>query len=414
MKLSRRNLLLAAGALPLGRYAMADQAAGAQVVPASITLPFKQGFVDSGITYLDAGSQHPISIAAQAEAHKYLAQRALDPAAAGFERNESGVLEKYAKLVNADPGEVTYVQSTTAGEQMILRALGLPESGGHIVTDTLHFFGSLPLYEEMAKQGCKVSWVRERDGRIPLEDIKKAITPGTKLVALSLVSTINGFQHDLKAICDMAHEAGALVYADIIHAVGCVPVDLHGSGVDFASGSSYKWLMGEFGVGFLYVRKDLLPQLKRTNYGYYGMSAFQPHIYPFDPPGETIADYAFQDNTAGQFAIGTHAHTGIAILNSSLDLIANIGVDNIQAHAQTLISRLKRELPERGYPLMTPLECTTPMVACALENAREKLGSKLREANIRTTVSANRFRISVSVFNDMADIDRLLEVLGRA
>ncbi|HET6564994.1 MAG TPA: aminotransferase class V-fold PLP-dependent enzyme [Xanthomonadales bacterium] len=414
MKLSRRNLLLAASALPLARYGQADDVAAGATVPASNTLPFKQGFVDSGITYLDAGSQHPISIAAQAEAHKYLAHRALDPAAAGYERNDRGVLEKYAKLVNADLDEITFVQSTTAGEQMILRALGLPESGGHIVCDTLHFFGSLPLYEEMAKQGCKVSWVRDRDGRIPLEDMKKAITPGTRLVALSLVSTINGFEHDLKAVCDMAHEAGALVFADIIHAVGCVPVDLHASGVDFASGASYKWLMGEFGLGFMYVRKEVQAQLKRTNYGYYGMSAFQSHIYPFDPPGDTIADYAFQDNATGLFALGTHAHTAIAILNSSLDYIHSIGVENIQAHAQTLVSRLKQELPERGYTLMTPLECTTPMVACALENARGTLGPKLREANIRTTVSSNRFRVSVSVFNDMGDIDRLLDVLGRA
>lgn len=414
MKLSRRNLLVAASALPLSRYASADEQAAPPALPASTSLPFKQGFADSGLTYLDAGSQHPISLAAQAEAQRYLAQRALDPNAADFERNDRGLLEKYARLVNADLDEVTFVQSTTAGEQMILRALGLPESGGHIVCDTLHFFGSLPLYEEMARQGCKVTWVRERDGRIPLEDMHKAITPGTRLVALSLVSTINGFQHDLKAVCDMAHEAGALVYADIIHAVGCVPVDLHGSGVDFASGASYKWLMGEFGLGFLYVRKEVQPQLQRSNYGYYGMSAFQPHIYPFDPPGDTVADYAFQDNATGQFALGTHAHTPIAILNSSLDYIHSVGVAAIQAHAQTMISRLKQELPERGYSLMTPLECATPMVACALENARQTLGPKLREANIRTTVSSNRFRISVSVFNDMADIDRLLEVLGQA
>ncbi|HKX55621.1 MAG TPA: aminotransferase class V-fold PLP-dependent enzyme, partial [Xanthomonadales bacterium] len=208
--------------------------------------------------------------------------------------------------------------------------------------------------------------------------------------------------------------AGALVYADIIHAVGCVPVNLHASDVDFAAGASYKWLMGEFGLGFLYVRKDIQPQLKRSNYGYYGMSAFQPHIYPFDPPGETVADYTFQENANGQFALGTHAHTPIAILNQSLDYILGVGVENIQAHAQTLISRLKQELPERGYTLMTPLESTTPIVACALEDARTKLGPKLKEANIRISLSANRFRISTSVFNDMADIERLLEVLGTA
>jgi selenocysteine lyase/cysteine desulfurase len=412
MNLTRRNLLLATGSLPFARLALADATDTSPV--SSTALPFKQGFHKTNLTYLDSGSQHPLSLAAQAAAQSYLAQRALDPEAADFDRNDQGVLAKYAQLVNADVDEICFVQSTTAGEQMILRALGLPEGGGHIVCDTLHFFGSIPLYEEMAKQGCKVTWVRERDGRILLEDMQKAITPGTKLVALSLVSTINGFEHDLKAVCDMAHAAGALVYADIIHAVGCVPIDLHASGVDFAAGASYKWLMGEFGLGFMYVRKDIQPQLKRSNYGYYGMSAFQPHIYPFDPPGDTVADYAFQDNANGQFALGTHAHTPIAMLDHSLDYILEVGVENIQAHAQTLIQRLKQALPERGYTLMTPLESATPMVACALEDARNLLGPKLKEANIRITLSANRFRISTSVFNDMADVDRLLEVLGTA
>ncbi len=412
MNLTRRNLLLATGSLPFARLALADATSTTPVI--SNALPFKQGFHTHPLTYLDAGSQHPLSLAAQAAAQRYLAQRALDPEAADYKRNEQGVISKYAQLVNADVDEVCFVQSTTAGEQMVLRALGLPEAGGHIVCDTLHFFGSLPLYEEMARQSMQVTWVRERDGRIPLEDMQKAITPGTKLVALSLVSTINGFEHDLKAVCDIAHAAGALVYADIIHAAGCVPVDLHGSGVDFAAGASYKWLMGEFGLGFLYVRKDIQPQLKRSNYGYYGMSTFQPHIYPFDPPGETVADYAFQDNATGQFALGTHAHTPIAILDQSLDYILAVGVEKIQAHAQSLINRLKQELPERGFSLMTPVECTTPMVACALAGARGQLGPKLKEANIHITLSGNRFRVSTSVFNDMADIDRLLDVLGTA
>jgi selenocysteine lyase/cysteine desulfurase len=251
MSLTRRKLLLAAGALPLARTALADIS-----VPAGENaLPFKAGFAISNQVYLNSGSQHPISLGAQANANKYLAHRALEPEAADFERNDRGVLEKYARLVNADVEEVAYVQSTTTAEQMFLRCLNIPESGGHIVTDTLHFFGSIPLYLEMEKQGMEVSWVQARDGRIPLEEMRKAIRPDTKLVALSLVSTINGFEHDLKAVCDMAHEVGALVYADVIHAVGCVPVDLHASGVDLAAGASYKWLMGEFGLGFLYVRK---------------------------------------------------------------------------------------------------------------------------------------------------------------
>jgi selenocysteine lyase/cysteine desulfurase len=295
----------------------------------------------------------------------------------------------------------------------VLRALGIPESGGHIITDTLHFFGSFPLYEEMARRGMQVTWLRAQDGRIRLEDMKKALQRGAKLIALSLVSTFNGFQHDLKTVCELAHAQGALVYADIIHAAGCIPVDLHASGVDFAACASYKWLMGDFGLGFIYARKEHLSKLKRANYGYYGISEFKTHVYPLDAPGTSIADYAFQDNATGAFALGTHGESVMAQLNYSLDYLMRLGTENIQAHAQSLTARLKSELPKLGYTLLTPPEAKTPLVTCECSDARASLLPRLKQANIRLTVAANRFRVSVSVFNTSQDLDRLLATIGR-
>ncbi|ASG24299.1 aminotransferase [Nitrospirillum viridazoti CBAmc] len=419
MRMTRRDVMLAAGTLTMAEVVPA--AVGAQTAPTGASkptlptrFPDKASFFPHDLVYLDSGSQHPVSTGAKAAVDTYLSKRMLDPAAAHYDLPDDGVREKFARLVNADADDIAYVQSTTAGEQMVLRGLGLPKSGGHIVTDTLHFFGSLPLYEEMQRHGVEVTWVEPKDGRILLADLKQAIRKDTRLVALSLVSTINGFEHDLKAVCDLAHANGALVYADIIHAAGCVPVDLKGSGVDFAACASYKWLMGDFGLGFIYGTKAARAQLARTEYGYYGMSAFKPHIYPFDPPGEMIADYAYADTAEGTFAHGTHAHMVIAQLDHSLDYILGVGVAGIQAHAQDLIRRLKQELPKLGYSLMTPPEATTPLVTCAYENAREKLGAKLAAAKIKMTVSANRFRVTPSVFNDHTDIDRLLAALGHA
>ena len=397
-----------------GALAVPLVGSGLAAAAAPPALPAKAAFAPTDLAYLDNGSQHPISLAAKAAVDAYLAKRTLDPAAAAYELDEAGPIAKFARLINADVDEVTYVQSTTTGEQMVLRALGLPESGGHIVTDTLHFFGSLPLYEEMARQGMAVTWLRPVDGRIRIEDMRAAVRTGTKLVALSLVSTINGFEHDLKAVCDIAHAHGALVYADIIHAAGCVPVDVHASGVDFAACASYKWLMGDFGLGFLYVRKDVLPRLKRTNYGYYGMAAFQPHVYPLDPPGGSVAEYRFRPDATGAFALGTHSHAVIAQLNQSLDYILAMGVPAIQAHAQTMIARLKQELPRRGYTLMTPPEARTPIVTAVLADARTVLAEPMKAAKVRLTTSGNRFRLTPSVQNDQRDIDRFLAALPRA
>jgi selenocysteine lyase/cysteine desulfurase len=255
MTLSRRQALGAAIAMPL-----AAQSARAAQPAASmpISLPDKASFAATPIAYFDSASTHPVSLGAKAAADAYLGGRTLDPAASAKKPvDRAAVLARFAALVHADPDEVTWVQSTTMGEQAVLRALGYPHRRGRIVTDTLHFYASFPMYQEMAKQGVDVAWVKARDGRIPMEDMARAITPGTTLVCVSQVSTYNGFEHDLKAICDLAHAAGALVYADIIHAAGAVPVDLHGSGVDFAACATYKWLMGDFGLGFLYARRGI-------------------------------------------------------------------------------------------------------------------------------------------------------------
>ena len=425
--LTRRSLLLSAATLPAAAALTAGPTtagtpaatptsppAGALPATAATTFPDKASFVATDITYLDSGSYHPISLGARAAIEKYLARRTLEPSAQGPGVEEEDVLAKFARLVNANPDEVAFVQSTTAGEQAVLRALGIPQSGGHIVTDTLHFFGSFPLYQELARQGMEVTWVHARDGRIPLEDIAKSIRKDTRLVALSKVSTHNGFEHDLDAVCDLAHAKGARVYADIIHAAGCIPLDLHASGVDFATCASYKWLMGDFGLGFLYVRKDVQSKLPRTNYGYYGVNSFKTHVYALDPPGDDIADYTFAESATGGFALGTHGESIIAQLNYSLDYLLETGVPRIQAHAQTLTSRLKSELTQRGYQLLTPVESTAPLVACLYPGAREKLAPRLKEEKIRMTVGHNHFRVSVSVFNSQQDLDHLLTVLGRA
>jgi selenocysteine lyase/cysteine desulfurase len=258
----------------------------------------------------------------------------------------------------------------------------------------------------------EVVWLKPRDGqRIAMDDIEKAIDGETKLVSLSLVSTINGFQHDLKRVCEIAHAKGAMVYADIVHAAGAVPVDVKESGVDFAACASYKWLMGDFGLGFLYARADRLEHLTRSQFGYYQLEGFQTHVYPFDPPGTTVADCTPRKDATGHFATGTTSGAGEAQLDYSLDFIQQLGVSNIQAHRSRLLAHARRELVRLGYQPMTPEESTGPLLTFAYRDA-SKLSDRLDRAKVKITLSRNRFRIAPSVFNDMADIDRLIEALS--
>src|SRR5581483_5159515 len=119
------------------------------------------------------------------------------------------------------------------------------------------------------------------------------VDKNTKLIAVSLVSYINGFQHDLKGLCQLAHSHRAYVYADVVQAVGAMPFDVRSSGVDFCACSTYKWLMSDMGISFLYVREDLLPTaVRRTQYGERQIVRAAYHIFPGDPPGQTVMDWS--------------------------------------------------------------------------------------------------------------------------
>ncbi len=321
--------------------------------------PAKKMFSIKG-TYINAAYTHPMSLGSYLEIRKFLDTRMLNrQEPKGYDPFERPALTAaFAKLINASPDEIAWVPSTMVGENLVINGLGISDSGGHVVTDAMHFHGSLFLYDQLQKQGdIKLSVVKPRDNRIDLNDLDAAISPGTRLVALSLVSATTGFAHDLKAVCQLAHSRGSLVYADIIQAAGAVPIDVRDSGVDFCACSTYKWLMGDFGMGFLYVRKDALPQVKRTLIGFRQMTDMETHFLPFDLTGKSLFDVDTRHDMSGHFEVGTFASASAAAAHYSLDFLNETGVDKIHAYRKPMIDRLQQELPSSRYIPLNSTGC---------------------------------------------------------
>ncbi|MDO8901644.1 MAG: aminotransferase class V-fold PLP-dependent enzyme [Phenylobacterium sp.] len=410
--LTRRSLIAGAAAGPsVAAVAQAALAAPREPLP---VLPAKAEFAPMALTYLDAGATHPLPLGAKASLEAYLGEKTQDGSARPLRvsAQEREMIAAFGTLVGAAPDELCVIQSTTMGENLALLALGLPEAGGRIVTDALHFFGSFYTYGEMGRAGMDVVTLpMEADGRIDMAKMAEAIDDNTKLVAISHVSTVNGFEHDLRAVCDLAHAHGAYVFADIIHGAGTTPIDLRKAGVDFAASASYKWLMGDFGLAFLYVRREVQEKLRRPWWGYHQLAKFQTHVYPHDAPGETVADYEASDDAAGLFAMGAAPWTGVVQLNWSLTWLNRVGVEAIQAWRQPMADAIQTELRGRGYAPLTPQGSRTPLVAFSLKDARAKLAEPMSQASIRLGLSTHRFRVSLAVFNDMNDVDKLLSVL---
>lgn len=404
--LGRREFLTSAAALALaGRDAWAAQA-GARpgaVFPASVRDEFPLATTE---TYMNAAALHPLGRFAARAIEQQLAVRLQGPGPGRVDFNaerQADLKTRFGRLINATANEIAFTSSTSDGENIVVLGLDLPKKKGNVVIDELHFTTSLYMYKELEKQGVELRIVKHRDWRIDPADMDKAIDRNTRLVSLALVSNVNGFLHDCKAVSDLAHARGALVFADIIQAVGCVPVDVKALGIDFASTGTYKWIMGERGFGFLYVREDLQGTvLPTTRYGHRQVTNFNRAALSWEPlPG------------AARYESGGIAVLLAAAVSEGIDYVTRLGLPAIRAHATQLTERLQRELPPLGYPSVTPAGTPTPIVAFALKDAAAT--AKALAANkVTGTVIANesRLRLSVSVFNTHDDIDKVIEVLG--
>jgi len=369
--------------------------------------------------WLAAAETHPFSVHTIRAIESYAQFRALGPGEdrTYFTRDmQSEVKKLFADLINAKLEEIALVMSTTEGENIVAAGMDLDKLGGNVVIDDLHFPASWYLYAALEKQGIiELRVVRHRDWKIRLADMEKAIDRNTRLVSLALVSNINGYMHEAKTISDLAHANGALVYGDIIQAVGNTPVDVQAMGIDCAASSTYKWLMGDFGLGFLYVRKDLQgTAIKQTRYGLRALKGLKGR--EFELRGDATI---YEGTTSIPNLSGICAYEG-------LKYVTKLGIDNIRAHAKPLTDRLQKEMPALGYAPITAQNNPSPIASFLTPDpdaTKAKLDkafgeqvvslSRWRKTNDRgETEVVNGIRIAVSVYNNDEDIDQFLNALS--
>lgn len=413
-ELTRRQMLMGMSTLPLLASAAPARAESPWNATSSqrrvISLPDRDNFPFDGV-YLNAAYVHPMGIntyrTVQGIAHDRMHKVGIEWP---DDNPRDDAVRVFARLINADPGDIAVVPSTMEGENLVIAALGL-DAGTGVVSDAYHF--SLAIYAWLHRtRGVPFAIAAPRNNRIELSDIDALITRNTRLVAVTLVGADTGFTHDLTALCERAHAKGALVHADIIQAAGAIPIDVKRSGVDFCCAGTYKWMMGAFGTAFLYVRPDRLKELKRSQVGWRQLNNDDPHTSPPGSPRSPAGDWDLRSDTAGTFEVSTPNWCGLAAAISSLSHVLDIGVERIARHREPMLRRLQEELPKYGFVPLTPADSHGPIVSFAYPRAVARLTPRLAAARVKILVDGDRIRVSPSVYNDMEDVERLIHVLS--
>ena len=230
--------------------------------------------------------------------------------------------ERICRMIGGtNPRQVVFTCNSTESLNMALR--GLLNPGDHVITTMLEHNSVLrPLYD-LESKGTKLTIIgcRER-GTFDIEDMRKAITPETKMIVCTNGSNLTGNYVDLKPIGELAHENGLLFVVDASQTAGVFPIDVEEMKIDVLCFTGHKGMLGPQGTGGMYVREGVsVRSLKAGGTGVQTYSKTQPAQMP----------------TA--LEAGTLNGHGIAGLHAALEYLEEYGIDNIRAREQELMWR---------------------------------------------------------------------------
>ncbi|MDG1709269.1 MAG: hypothetical protein P8H03_10940, partial [Emcibacteraceae bacterium] len=166
---------------------------------------------------------------------------------------------------------------------------------------------------------------------------------------------------------------------------------------------------------FLYVKAETLPKISRPWFGKRQVKSLTTHVFPGDEitDDENVYEYELNNTTEGYFSIWSEPRIVVAQLEYSLGYILETGVDIITNYRAEMLERLQDEIPKLGFKPLTPKRSITPLLAFECENAPERLKSIFEEHEIYASIYKGHFRIALSVYTDMNDVDRFIEILKK-
>lgn len=353
--------------------------------------------------FINSCSKGALSIDVQQAYQQYLTDWATDGSPWDHWVGQmEGLRSKFAGLIHAQPDEVAIKTSVSDAVNALASGLDFSGERNKVIVDEYAFPTTAQIWHAQTGRGAEVVHVREADdATIPLEYYEQVIDERTLLVSLTQVCYRHGARQDVRPIIELAHQRGALVLLDSFQALGTLPIDVDALNVDFLTGGSLKYLLGSAGLAFLYVRDGHIEQLYPTATGWFAQSdIFAMDIYGHSP-----------SPSARRFESGTPPNPNVYAGIAGLDIIAEVGVDAIDQHLKIITGAIKDKARDKGYTVTTP-DLHGAMIAIRTSDMNQVV-SGLGQAGIIVSSRDGNIRISPHLYNELADVDALFDVLAK-
>jgi cysteine desulfurase / selenocysteine lyase len=313
-----------------------------------------------------------------------------------------------AQLLHGQPEEVALVGPTSLGLSFVAAGLDF-RRGDNVLIYHDDYPSNVYPWMALAERGVEVRLLNTRGlGVIRPQDVMGQVDENTRLVALASCHFISGYRIDIAAIGKYLRERGILFCLDAIQTLGAFPTTVEQ--VDFLAADAHKWLLGPCGAGLFYVRRELQERLNPPVYGWHNVR---------NPNFVAQEQIVFRAG-AVKYEAGTHNLLGLVGLIAALELVLEIGVENIAADLVRKRARLVPALQARGFTVLNA--DAKPENASGIVSFRQTnqdltvLHKKLADAGVVASLRADRkgqnyLRLSPHFYNTEAELQRVLALL---
>jgi len=363
-------------------------------------------YLETGKIYFNHASIGPLSRLVISRLTEYLYERSTSKIKNydTFLEADLSLREKLGKLLNCQPERITWVDNVSNGMSLLANSLEWKE-GDEIILNDIEFPANVYPFLNLEKKGVKVIFVKSNNGRIETEDIKKAITPKTKLLSISYVQFLTGFRADLEEIGKLCKYNNIIFSVDVIQAAGAVNIDVKKFNINFLSGGTQKWLMALQGLSYIYIEESLQSKMIQSSVGWLSVK-----------DAWNLLDYNLElkDDTQSFFN-GSVNLTGIIAADASLGMFLDFGINNIEQLVLSNTKYLLGNLTELGInPILTGIneKHLAGIVTFPVANA-EKIQAEMDENNIIFDLRGGMIRLAPHFYNTKEDLNTFLDELKK-
>lgn len=322
----------------------------------------------------------------------------------GYEENRRlrELRDALAAFLHCRRDELALVRNATEGNNVVCNGLDLKPGDEVLLTDQEHPGGRCCWEQKAARFGIKLKFVKlpKPPGSTDeiVEAITKALSPSTRIIAFSHITTVTGLVLPVKPICEVARRRGILTHVDGAHAIGQLPLDLHDLGCDFYVTSPHKWLLAPKGTGVLYVREELQERL------WVNIAS---------------SDWRNYDRKAYRFSnFGTSNLSVMVGLKAALDFYQTIGAERIYRRIHQLADSVRTTV--QRYPQLKTANASADAFFAGLVSIEPVTGDLKRVSQecaarkIRTAGGSDRLRIATHIFTQRAELSGFFEAIEQA